>query len=139
MAQEIRTAQATIPAGTPLAAPVTVNIAFPDRIVRSVRWRVPSGPSGLMGWALTSDGAPVIPVVAGTFIVADGESDDWPLDGYPTAGNWQVTGYNTGVYPHTVYLTFLLDLITPAVTPAAVVAGTPAPAAGFLAGQVTTP
>lgn len=139
MAQEIRAAQATIPAGTPLSAPVTVGVGFPDRIVRSVRWRVPRGAGGLMGWQLTSDGVPVIPVVPGTWIVADDESDDWALDGYPTAGNWQVTGYNTGVYPHTVYLTFLLDLITPAVTPAAVVAGTPAIEAGQLAGQVTVP
>lgn len=136
MVAEIRTAQATIPAGTPQAAPVTVNVSFPDRIVRAVRWRVPRGPGGLMGWALTSDGVPVIPVTPGTWIVADGEADDWPLDGYPTAGNWQVTGYNTGVYPHTVYLTFLLDLISPEVTPAAVVAGTPAPAASFASGQV---
>ena len=139
MANEIRAAQATIPAGTPLSAPVTVSVAFPDRIVRSVRWRVPRGPGGLMGWQLTSDGVPVIPVVAGTWIVADDEADDWALDGYPTTGNWQVTGYNTGVYPHTVYLTFLLDLITPAVTPAAVVAGTPALQAGQIAGQVTVP
>lgn len=136
MAQEIRAAQATIPAGTPLAAPVTVSVAFPDRIVRSVRWRVPPGPGGLMGWQLTSDGVPVIPAVPGTWIVADDESDDWPLDGYPTAGNWQVTGYNTGVYPHTVYLTFLLDLITPAVTPAALAAAAPSPALGFVSGEV---
>ena len=139
MAQEIRTAQATIPAGTPLAAPVTISIAFPSRIVRSVRWRVPHGPSGLMGWQLTSDGVPVIPVARGTWIIADGESDDWPLDGYPDAGNWQVTGYNTGAYNHTVYLTFLLDLITPAVTPPQLIAAAAEPAAGFLAGQVPAP
>lgn len=134
MAQEIRAAQALIPAGTPVAAPVTVDVSFPERYVRSVRWRVPHGPSGLMGWRLSSDGVPVIPVKAGTWIIADGESDDWPLDGYPDAGNWQVTGYNTGVFDHTVYLTFLLDLITPAVAPAAVVAAAPAPALAELTG-----
>jgi len=139
VAQEIRAAQATIPAGTPLAAPVTVSVAFPDRIVRAVRWRVPPGPGGLMGWQLTSDGVPVIPVVPGTWIIADNESDDWPLNGYPTAGNWQVTGYNTGVYPHTVYLTFLLDLITPATVAPQLAAAGPAPGLGLLAGQVTTP
>lgn len=137
MAGEIRTATAIIPPGTPVAAPVTVNVSFPDRIVRSVRWRVPRGANGLMGWQLTSDGVPVIPVVAGTFIVADDEHDDWPLDGYPTSGNWQVTGYNTGVYPHTVYLTFLLDLITPAVTPPALAAAQPAPVLAGLGGSVT--
>lgn len=138
MAAEIRTAQATIPANTPLNAPVTVNVSFPPRIVRGVRWRVPPGPGGLMGWQLSSDGVPVIPVVAGTWIVADDEHDDWPLDGYPDAGNWQVTGYNTGAYPHTVYLTFLLDLITPAVTPPALVAAAPAPALAGLGGALVT-
>lgn len=137
MAQEIRTAQATIPAGTPLAAPVQVNIAFPPRIVRSVRWRVPRGPGGLMGWQLSSDGVPVIPIVAGTWIVADDEQDDWPLDGYPDAGNWQVTGYNTGVYPHTVYLTFLLDLIVPASQAPQLVAAQPAPQLAGLNGAVS--
>lgn len=139
MAQEIRTAQATIPAGTPLSAPVTVNVSFPERIVRGVRWRVPRGPSGLMGWQLSSDGVAVIPVVPGTWIVADDESDDWALDGYPDAGNWQVTGYNAGVYPHTVYLTFLLDLITPATAAAQLAAASPAPGLDLLTGQVTTP
>lgn len=136
MAQEIRTAQALIPAGTLKTAPVTVDVSFPQRYVREVRWRVPHGPSGLMGWRLSSDGAPVIPLVAGTWIIADGESDDWPLDGYLDSGNWQVTGYNTGVFDHTVYLTFLLDLITPAVTPPPLAAAAAAPVLAGLAGEV---
>lgn len=92
-----------------------------------------------MGWQLSSDGVAVIPVVPGTFIVADDESDDWPLDGYPDAGNWQVTGYNTGVYPHTVYLTFLLDLIVPASVAPQLVAAAPAPGVDLLAGQIPAP
>ena len=92
-----------------------------------------------MGWQLSSDGVAVIPVVAGTWVVADDESDDWALDGYPDAGNWQVTGYNTGVYPHTVYLTFLLDLIRPSATAPQLVAAAAAPGLDLLAGQVTTP
>lgn len=63
-----------------------------------------------MGWALTSAGTPVIPIQAGAYIVTDNQSATWQLEGYLDSGNWQVTAYNTGLYDHTVYLTFLLDL-----------------------------
>lgn len=99
-----------IPAGTAKATPLTVNIAFPERKVTAVTYRVPPGPSGLMGWALTSAGTPVIPIQPNTYIVTDNRADTWYLDGYLDSGNWQVTGYNSGLYDHTVYLTFLLDL-----------------------------
>jgi len=110
VAQEIREFAVTIPAGTPKTAPVTTPVVFPSRIVTAVSWRVPPGPSGQMGWALTSAGAPVIPIQSGTYVVTDDRSDTWELKGYLDSGNWAVTGYNTGVYPHTVYLTFQLDL-----------------------------
>lgn len=110
MAQEIREFAVTVPAGTPQSAPLVTNIAFPQREVVRVTYRVPPGPSGLMGWALTSAGTPVIPIQPKTFIVTDNQADTWDLEGYLDSGNWQVTAYNTGIYPHTVYLTFLLDL-----------------------------
>lgn len=110
MAQEIREFAVLVPKGTPKTAPLVTPIGFPERIVTSVSWRVPPGPSGLMGWALTSAGTPVIPIQPNTFVVTDNQADTWQLEGYLDSGNWQVTGYNTGVYDHTVYLTFLLDL-----------------------------
>lgn len=110
MAQEIREFAVTVPAGTAKATPLVTNIAFPTRIVTAVSYRVPPGPSGHLGWALTSAGTPVIPIQAGTYKVTDNQADTWELDGYLDSGNWQVTAYNTGIYPHTVYLTFQLDL-----------------------------
>lgn len=110
MASEIRSFAVTIPAGTPLTAPVTVPIVFPPRTVVQVDWQVPPGPAGLMGWALTIDGQPVIPRNPGAFIVADARIQSWPLEGYPDQGQWQVTGYNTDIYDHAVYLDFLLEL-----------------------------
>lgn len=109
MASEIRSFQVTIPAGTPVSAPFTQAIAFPPRTVVQVDWQVPPGPSGLMGWALTVAGQPVIPRNPGSYIVADGVQRSWPLEGYPDQGAWQVTGYNTDIYPHTVYLDLLLE------------------------------
>ncbi len=117
-----------VPAGTPPAAPVTVDVSFPERVVTAVSWRVPPGPSGLMGWALTSAGAPVIPIQQQTYIVTDNQTSTWPLEDFLDSGNWQVTAYNTGLYDHTVYLTFLLDLPGAADIPASPLPGS---GAGF--------
>lgn len=118
-AAEIRSFQVTIPANTALDSPLTTAVSFPQRNVIAVHWLVPPGPSGLMGWRLTmSGGVPVIPT-GGGWIIADDQSAQWPLTGYPDNGGWEITGYNTDIYDHSVYVDFLLDLIAPA--PAAVV------------------
>jgi hypothetical protein len=138
VAQEIREFAVTIPAGIAKSAPLVTSIVFPERLVTRVSYRVPPGPSGLMGWALTSSGTPVIPIQPGTYMVTDNQADTWDLEGYLDSGNWQVTGYNTGIYPHTVYLTFLLDL------PGSVVSSPPPPSGAGVgvvgsSGSVTTP
>jgi len=121
VAQEIREFAVMVPHGTLPGAPLTVDISFPERVVAAVSYRVPPGPSGVMGWQLTSAGAPVIPIQRGAYIVTDNQSATWQLSGYLDSGNWQVTAYNTGVYDHTVYFTFELDL------PGAGAAPTPPP------------
>jgi hypothetical protein len=131
VAQEIREFAVLVPAGTAKAAPLVTPIAFPERLVTAVSYRVPPGPSGLMGWALTSAGAPVIPIQPKTYMVTDNQADTWDLEGYLDSGNWAVTAYNTGIYPHTVYLTFQLDLPGADVTP-------PAPPAGVGVGVIGT-
>jgi hypothetical protein len=135
VAAEVREFAVTIPHGTPVGNPVTVDVSFPERLVRQVNWRVPPGPAGLMGWILSSDKVPVIPVQPGKWIIAADQSGEWPLTGYQDSGNWQVTGYNTGTFDHTVYLTFLLDLVGQAVlTPVLAAAG--GAATGLLSGAV---
>lgn len=112
MAREVRAFVATIPAGTAQATPVRISVAFPVRKVDSLEIIVPPGPSGLMGFAITMAGVNVIPVVAGTYIVTDDERITWPLDGLPDSGAWQVSGYNTDVFDHSVYLRWLVDIVT---------------------------
>jgi hypothetical protein len=109
MARELRQFTATIPAGTPLAAPATVALTMPARIVRRVRARIPPGHNGLVGWALAASGVNVIPWNPGAWIVGDDEELTWDLEGQITSGAWQLRGYNTGVYAHAVYLVFELD------------------------------
>lgn len=138
MAQEIREFAVLVPAGTVKSSPLVTDISFPEREVIAVSYRVPPGPSGVMGWALTSAGTPVIPIQPNTFIVTDNQAATWDLEGYLDSGNWQVTAYNTGLYDHTVYLTFLLDLPGTAAPPAPPPTGTGVGVVGT-GGTVTTP
>jgi hypothetical protein len=110
-AVEIRSFAVTIPHGTTLPATFTQDIFFPARIVTGIHWKVPPGPSGLMGWRLTmSNGNPVIPT-GGGWIIADDQDATWPLADQPDSGAWEITGYNTDIYDHTVYVDFFCDLV----------------------------
>lgn len=72
-----------------------------------------------MGWQLAMGGVQVVPVGSDTWVVDNGTSGTFNLDGYPDSGAWQVIGYNTGSFPHSVFLVFHLDLIaSPAPAPA---------------------
>lgn len=110
MAAEVRTFAATIPAGTPIASPAFIDMAMPPRLVRAIRWRVPTGPFGQMGFAFASGRQQIFPWQPGTWIVANDEDDTIPLYGMIESGAWQLMGYNLGLYDHTVYVTFQLDI-----------------------------
>lgn len=135
MADEVRRFTATIPAGTPIAAPVTVDVSFPPRRVRTIDWRVPPGPTGVMGWRLSMGGVQVLPTRSDAWVIEDDHAETFVVDGYPDSGAWQVIGYNTGVNPHSVYLTFHLDqvaIVAPARTLINPVALMPLPDIGAL-------
>lgn len=85
---------------------MTVNIPVMSGVVDLIRWRVPAGPRGNLGWQLAMGGVSVIPQNSGAWIVADDEYDTIQVSGLPDSGAWQVIGYNTGTYDHTVYLDF---------------------------------
>ncbi len=109
MAREVRNFAVTVPAGTQASAPQVTALTMPARIVRRVRVRVPPGPAGLVGWALGAAGQRVLPWGPNQWIVADNEAIVWDLDDQITSGAWQLQAYNTGVYAHTLYVTFELD------------------------------
>lgn len=114
MAREIRAFAATIPAGTPIAAPIKFDMSFPVRAVDGLEIIIPSGPNGFVGFAVTNSGQPVIPYNAGAFIVGNNEKIAWPLSDQITSGSWGLLGYNTGRYAHTIYVRFMLDLVVAA-------------------------
>jgi hypothetical protein len=108
----------TVPAGTTQAAPLVTATVIPPLWVRSIRWRTPRGSAGFLGFQFTMGGAVVFPLPQGTWIVADGTSEEVTMDGLPDSGAWQVTAYNTGAYAHSVYVTYYCDPIVRRVPPA---------------------
>jgi len=106
MATSVTALTATVPAGTQIASPITVSLPVGTNLVDKIRWRVPPGPRGNLGWYLSMGGVQVLPDDKGNYVVADDEYDDWEIAGLPDSGAWQLTGYNTGRYDHTVYLYF---------------------------------
>jgi hypothetical protein len=109
MAREVRNFAVSVPAGTAQASPQTTDLTMPARIVRAVRVRVPPGPAGVMGWALAASGVNIIPWASGQWMVMDDEAIEWPLESQIESGAWQLRAYNTGVYAHSLYVTFLVD------------------------------
>lgn len=109
------------------AAPQQTNISIPSRVVVGIRVRVPAGCRGQVGFQLTSNGAQVIPETAGEWIVEDDQVLTYELTGLHTSGQWELTAYNTGQYPHTIQVALTTDYtdtttvagMTPIIDPAA--------------------
>jgi hypothetical protein len=114
MATQIFASTATIPAGTPIAAPVTVDISIPQMYTEQIEWHMPKGAAGLVGWRLTSGGAQVLPAALGSWIITEAEKGSWLVTGLHDSGKWEVTGYNLGTFPHSVYVRLHASPIGPA-------------------------
>src|SRR5215468_886729 len=111
MTVQVREFAVTIPAGTAIAAPVTISTAFEPLAVDKIDIWVPPGPLGQMGFRVASSRQQVIPWNAGAWVIANDELLSFPGTAYPNSGDWQVIGYNTGAFPHTIYVTFSLSLV----------------------------
>lgn len=113
MADEILQFACTIPAGTLKSAPVTIPMAMTLYDVESVDVEVPSGPAGLMGFYLAIGAEPWIPHAQNSWIVWDNQSKNWPLSNQPTSYGWNLVGYNTGKYNHTITVRFHVTSVSP--------------------------
>jgi hypothetical protein len=107
----------TVPKNTAIAAPVTVPTIIGVRILVSASWNIPTGPSGTLGWRFLSSGVQVIPVNKGAWLIRDGSADASELSRLPDSGDWAVQAYNTGVNPHTIYVTYYASIIKPKPAP----------------------
>lgn len=108
MAERVESFSVSVPAGTLSTAPQLTSIGFAPGEIERVEIMVPSGHAGLTGFQLALGAQPIIPFTAGAFIVADGETLNWPLEGYPNSGAWQCRAFNTDVYAHSFHFRFLL-------------------------------
>jgi len=106
MAQEVHQYTATIPANTPKAALYTSQIALQGYEIESVDIEVPPGPSGMMGFYLARSGQQWLPFEAGEFLTWDDRYDSWYLSDQPSGVGWEVVGYNTDRYDHSVTVRF---------------------------------
>ena len=111
IARDVREFDVTIPAGTLKTAKFSADISFPPAVVVGVDVRVPPGPRGEVGFQLGSKGVQVVPSNAGAYIVTDDQVVSWDFDGQPDGGSWQLLGYNTGTYDHTLHVTFRLATV----------------------------
>ena len=106
MATEVHEFTVIVPAGTPVASPLTFNLAMSPRIIDQVEVQVPPGPRGEVGFAIGQAGEPIFPFETGAWVVTDDRTLSWDLEGANTSGAWQIFAYNTGSYDHTLYIRF---------------------------------
>lgn len=111
---------ATIPAGTPVTAPVTVPLEIDNWDLESLDLEVPAGPAGLMGFQIYNNGVPWIPASEVGWLVWDDIQQSWFMHDQPNASGWAVVGYNTGVYDHDVTVRMHVNPPAVAAAPASV-------------------
>lgn len=114
MATRVLSFTATIPAGTPVAAPVTIPLSLDNWEIERIDLEVPPGPSGLMGFQLYNNGVAWIPYGTGKWLIWNDVKDSYYMTDQPSASGWAVVGYNTGAWPHTVTVRFHVNPVTAA-------------------------
>jgi hypothetical protein len=105
----------TIPAGTPISAPVSDTWPLEDNYLVSIVTRIPPGPSGLMGFRIMWAQQQIVPWGNNSWLIADDEEIVWQSNTAMTVSGLVVEGYNTGTYAHTVYLRALISTLPPSV------------------------
>lgn len=107
----------TVPAGTPQAAPLVTLTQFRAAEVERITWRLPPGTAGKVGFQIGARNVQIIPQAAGQFIVAEGGSGSFDLEGQHNTGDWSVIAYNTGLFPHNIYVTYHIRTLRPIPAP----------------------
>jgi hypothetical protein len=106
MARRVLPLTCTITANTAISTPQHFPLQFAPAAVERIDVRIPPGPSGLVGFAINNGGGNFIPEGAGTWVIANDQFIQWPLDDAPDNGTWDIAGYNLDVIDHTLYFFF---------------------------------
>jgi hypothetical protein len=102
----VRHFSVTIPAGTPQGTPLTTPTTFEPDVVERVEWLFPHGCNGLVGIQIGARSVQVLPTTPGALFKRSGDSHGIDLQEVHVTGDWSVIGFNTGVNPHTIDVTF---------------------------------
>lgn len=94
----------TVPANTAIAAPVTIGLPTGDIWLESVRYYIPAGSGGCMGWYLAQSGVPIFPWTGNLAWIVENNVNDEIDVGDELQGNLAVVGYNLGQFQHQIRL-----------------------------------
>jgi hypothetical protein len=108
---QVQTFACTFQPGSTPTTPAHVNCQLGVFQVDWIELDVPGGNGGGMGFYLAASHQQYIPFVPGTFLIMDAATKHWDVVDMPNSGDWQVYGYNEGFWPHTVYVTFGLEVV----------------------------
>lgn len=108
----------TIPANTPVASPVSLNMPLGLSEVRSIRVVVPPGPNGLVGFQILASFSPAYPVDANDWYVLNDYVLVIDVSSKINSGQWSMQAYNTDVYDHILRVYFDYDYVVYSPSPA---------------------
>ena len=106
-------AEFTIPAGTPVASPVSLAFPLEDNFLKAMYIRIPPGPSGYMGFKILWASQQIVPWGNNSWLITNDEKVTWESETAVTVSGLVLEGYNTGQYNHTIYVLGLIQTLTP--------------------------
>lgn len=109
MADRVEWFDVTIPAGTPLAAPVTIPLVFPDGIVIEIDAKILDGPCGSVGFRINAGGSQYVPRTLGAYIRPNDDYFTWPMANAINSGSWGITAYNLDSWDHNIQVAFQVN------------------------------
>lgn len=109
MAERIEIKSITTVAGTTVAAPLVTTLNWRQGYPERIEFRVPPGPSGLVGIQVAHSGEVIIPKDPTEWLITDDEPVIWPMVGYPYNAKWTIRTYNLDVFSHTIQVRMLFN------------------------------
>ncbi len=94
----------TVPAGTPIAAPVSVSLPLEDATLSKLTVTVPDGHNGQTGIRVLQSNQQVIPWDNDSYLVANDRTISVEFGSQIGASGIVIKAYNIGIYDHTFYV-----------------------------------
>lgn len=109
MTNSIQVFQLALPAGNGSANLSSIPCPLGLSDVSQIILQFPAGCAGNVGVQLLMGGGPAYPAMSGQFFNLDDYVFVIPVSGMGNSGQWQLQGFNTDFYQHTITATFFYD------------------------------